>query len=965
MSALLNRMGRLVTWFTPYRAEHNEHQASADSLLIYVALITSAFAVLYVATSLAIGFVIGAILMLVCFILLIAILFLFRATGRFRLSANLYLANSALVAVLGCSFFTGGLHSPVLPWFTLIPVAGVLLLGFGRDAWNWFILCCVITLSYGVAGMLGFEFPQAYDLSLAKLFATICASGLVMILFAIAVTFDRNRNLAMEKVREQNDALKTARKQADSATQAKSDFLANMSHEIRTPMNAVIGMSRLCLATDLQPRQRDYVEKTYRAGQSLLGVINDILDFSKIEAGMLKMENIPFQLDQVLDNLAGFTAVKAQEKGLELLFHLPGDDVTSHLVGDPLRLGQVLLNLVGNAIKFTEQGEIRVSASALQISDEQVELEFQIQDTGIGMTAEQCARMFQSFSQADTSTTRKYGGTGLGLAISKHLVEMMGGTIRLSSEAGVGTTVTFNARFGRAKEDGALRRYQLPSDLNRLKVLVVDDVDSARQVLEAMLKPFSCRVTCVDSGQAALVALERAPEDDPYQLVLMDWNMPGLDGIETSKLIKTHPRLAAIPTVIMVTAHGREMVMEQAANIGLDGFLIKPVTPSMLVDSIVGVFHASSHPGDDTTDAWKIRKLHDILNARVLVVEDNEINRQLAQELLQQAGLVVTLAHNGKEAVDLVEQEDFDAVLMDIHMPVMGGFEATEIIRANPQRATLPIIAMTANAMAGDRDKCLVAGMNDHVAKPIDPELLFTALTTWISPGKRTLPDGVEPAHTPVQSTQQTCVLPDDLPGIDIPMGLKRTGGDAVLLHKILMNFLRDHHDDAQAILRALQAQDTALAQRITHTLKGVSGSIGAKSLQPAAIALDAALRSRATATYRRLIDNLDDALALVISSLTWLEQQEIGKANIETTSGTIDRQALQVLLDQLAGLLHDMDPDAEVVALDLRRLLGSGAAQPLTNELTNELVRQLATFDFDSASQTLARLREELKVPT
>ena len=533
-------------------------------------------------------------------------------------------------------------------------------------------------LAYGVAGMQGYTFPQAYNLELADLFATICIAGLVMILFAIAVTFDRNRNLAMEKVQEQNLALKTAREQADAATHAKSDFLANMSHEIRTPMNAVIGMSRLCLATDLQPRQRDYVEKVYRAGQSLLGVINDILDFSKIEAGMLKMEAIPFELDKVLDDLAGFTAAKAHEKGLELLFHLPDENMACRLVGDPLRLGQVLLNLVGNAIKFTERGEVRVNVSALQISDDGVELEFRIQDTGIGMTAEQCARMFQSFSQADTSTTRKYGGTGLGLAISKHLVEMMGGTIRLMSEPGIGTTFVFNARFGRAEENSLPERHHLPPDLNRLKVLVVDDVDSARQVLEAMLTPFSCRVTCVDSGQAALVALERAPEDDPYQLVLMDWNMPGLDGLETSRLIKTHPRLAAIPTVIMVTAHGREMVMEQASNIGLDGFLIKPVTPSMLVDSIVGVFHTSgSTPDGDAANAWGIKTLHDILNAHVLVVEDNEINRQLAHELLMQAGLAVTLAHNGQEAIELVERETFDAVLMDVHMPVMGGFEAT------------------------------------------------------------------------------------------------------------------------------------------------------------------------------------------------------------------------------------------------------------------------------------------------
>lgn len=958
LQASLSRLDQLVSWFAPTRAEHTERQRSADRLLVYVCLITTAFSVLYVLTSVAIGYTVGAILMTACFALLWGVLFAFRATASFRLGANLYLANCALVAVLGCSFFTGGLHSPVLPWFTLIPVAAVLLLGYGRDALAWFVLSCAVPVAYGLATVQGYQFPLLYRLEFSDVFTTICISGLVMILFLVALTFDRNRNLALEKIQQQNDALQQAREQAEAATRVKSDFLANMSHEIRTPMNAVIGMSRLCLGTELQPRQRDYVEKVYRAGQSLLGVVNDILDFSKIEAGMLKMEAIPFQIDQVFDNLAGFTAAKAQEKGLELLFDIPLDK-DCHLVGDPLRLGQVLLNLVSNAIKFTEQGEIRVNLSPLVMTDERVELEFRIQDTGIGMTAEQCQRMFQSFSQADTSTTRKYGGSGLGLAISKHLVEMMGGTIRLQSEPGVGTTFIFTARFGRAQAGVLRSRNLLPADLNQLKVLVVDDVDSARQVLESMLIPFTCRVTCVDSGQAALAALESAPEDDPYRLVLMDWNMPGLDGIEASKRIKMHPRLAEIPTVIMVTAHGREMVMEQAAHIGLDGFLIKPVTPSMLVDTIVGVF--SAHPGDeagDASDVWSIKTLHDILNAHVLVVEDNEINRQLAQELLQQAGLVVTLAHNGQEAVDLVERVHFDAVLMDIHMPIMGGFEATQIIRANPLRAHLPIIAMTANAMTGDRERCLAAGMNDHVAKPIDPELLFMALSTWIAPGQRALPDGVVRGHTTTPVTPQASVLPDDLPGIDIAVGLRGAGGDAVLLHKILMSFLRDHQHDAQAIRQALDAQDTHLAQRIAHTLKGVSGSIGARTLRPAAIAMDAALRSRATATYARLLDALENALGLVVNSLTWLARQDVGSGVADASAAPIDLAAMQPLLDQLAGLLRDLDPDAEEAALALRRRLG-----PDAQATANELVKQLAKFDFDGAGHTLTRLREELKV--
>lgn len=956
--ASLELLDRLVGWLAPVSDGRDEQQLSSDRLLIYVVLITAVFALLYCAVSVAIDFDIGAYLMLANFVLLIAILQVFRVTGLFRLSGNLYLANCLFVAVLGCSFFTGGLSSPVLPWFALIPVGAVLLLGYGRDVWLWVLFSFGIVLSYGVAGMQGFQFPRRYDLAHAELFATICISGLVMILFFVALAFDRNRNLALQKVRQQNNDLKHAREQAEAATQAKSDFLANMSHEIRTPMNAVIGLSRLCLGTALQPQQRDYVEKVYRAGQSLLEVINDILDFSKIEAGMLKMESIPFQIGQVFETLSSFTAAKAQEKGLELLFHMPLGKDCHWLRGDPLRLGQVLLNLVSNAIKFTERGVIQVNVNPLWIDDDMVELEFRVIDTGIGMTREQCGRMFQSFSQADSSTTRKYGGTGLGLAISKHLVEMMGGTIRLTSEPGLGSTFIFTARFGRAlePEEVAPVKGVLPADLDQLKVLVVDDVDSARQVLAAMLAPFSCRVTCVDSGQAALAALENAAEDDPYRLVLMDWNMPGMDGLEASKLIKMHPRLGEIPTVIMVTAHGREMVMDQAASVGLDGFIIKPVTPSMLVDTISAVFAAPGGQGEsrEVLDTWSIKTLHDILNAHVLVVEDNEINRQLAQELLQQAGLAVTLAHNGREAIELVERMDFDAVLMDIHMPVMGGFEATRAIRENPRHANLPIIAMTANAMTGDREKCLAAGMNDHVAKPIDPDLLFRALTAWIAPGRRAWPASVKPVSAPATQERQQSLLPDDLPGIDIQAGLRGTGGDAALLHKILINFLKDHRDDAQMIRLALQEQDIPRAQRIAHTLKGISGSIGAKALRPAAIALDAALKSRASGTYRRLLDNLDGELALVMDSLSWLAQHAVRDGN---GSGPTDPADVLPLFEQLATLLEDMDPDAESVAFELRRQLGAGDAPPAAHEL----VRQLAGFDFDSALLTLERLKDEL----
>ena len=554
--------------------------------------------------------------------------------------------------------------------------------------------------------------------------------------------------------KQMEEKLRQAQEAAEAASKAKGDFLANMSHEIRTPMNAILGMAHLALKTELTPKQRDYLDKINTAGNSLLGIINDILDFSKIEAGKLEMEAVPFNLEAVMDNLASLITVKANEKeGLEVLFST-SPEVPRALVGDPLRLGQVLINLANNAVKFTERGEIVVSSELVHAGKKTVEVKFAVKDTGIGLTDEQKARLFQSFSQADTSTTRKFGGTGLGLAISKRLVEMMGGRIWVESLPGNGSTFCFTAVFGIGREE-TISPHTPPPDLRGLRTLVVDDNSTSREILQGMLETFSFEVSLAASGEEGLAEFEKSIAGKGYDLVVMDWKMSGIDGIETARRIKNLPGLGRMPRIILVTAYGREEIMRQAEKMGLDGFLIKPVSPSVMFDTVMQAFGKDAPRDLRTADEKDLEAAasQGLAGAQVLLVEDNEINQQVAMEILSGAGLKVTVANNGQEALALVRANAFDAVLMDVQMPVMDGYTATREIRRlgsrklkskqdilplQPQASSLdfdlPIIAMTAHAMAGDHEKSIAAGMNDHVTKPIDPAQLFGTLAKWIGP---------------------------------------------------------------------------------------------------------------------------------------------------------------------------------------------------------------------------------------
>jgi two-component system sensor histidine kinase/response regulator len=778
-------------------------------------------------------------------------------------------------------------------------------------------------------------------------------------LLATTRELERERASLEDQVTARTAQYLAAKEEAEHLSRVKSDFLANMSHEIRTPMNAILGMLYLALKNDLPPALRNQLTKAQGAAHSLLGIINDILDISKIEAGRLEIEHIEFGLEAVLEQLSDAVAFQAEHKGIEFLIRYD-PRIPPRLVGDPLRLGQILLNLCSNAVKFTDEGEVELAFRCLDLSEERVAMQVSVRDSGIGMGSEVQAKLFEKFTQADQTTTRRFGGTGLGLAISRNLVELMGGRIWVEdSQPDRGTTMCFTLDLEVARQAQAGQRELVERAgplLEGVRVLVVDDNEVSRAILTEMLQFFRLSVQGVSSGADALAALREAVQ--PFDLVLMDWRMPGMNGDEVTRRIQGDPAIAYKPRVVMVTAYGREGVIRLAEQVGVDGFLIKPVSPSTLLDTVLSVLGRGRLLGQGEPHreaAGELAASGQLAGARVLLVEDNDINREFAVELLRSEGILVDEAGDGREALERVQQQDYDAVLMDIQMPVMDGLEAARRIRslgAGPggeRFARLPIIAMTALAMAQDAERSRAAGMNDHVTKPVAPERLMAALARWVRlpAGQRTQRPAASDGGGP-----QSVELPPPLlalGSLDVREGVRRIGGKASAYRKQLGRF-REHYADAAGHLkRLIDEQGNQAVVEYCHALKGVTGNIGATALCDRIAALEVLLK-QGLRPQAGALEELRVLLQEVLDDIDTLAEHKVDDP-VAVEGESLSVRALGDLQRRLADALSYDLGAAEPLLAELR----AGTAG---TELEEEVVAIAALVDVFDIDGALARLR-------